>query len=53
VHHRCIRLIRTSIEDLYLDDLQPGKIRELDEATFFRLLKLEEPEGSTSSAGPA
>ena len=40
VRHRTERLIRTSIEDLHLGDLQPGCIRELDEATFFRQLKL-------------
>lgn len=38
--HRCLRLIRTSIEDLELGDLPPGAIRELEEADFFRLLKL-------------
>ncbi len=41
IRHRTMRLIRISIEDLYLDDLQPGKIRELEEATFFELLKLD------------
>lgn len=40
VRHRCMRLIRTSIEDLELGTLQPGEIQELEEADFFRLLQL-------------
>jgi 23S rRNA pseudouridine2457 synthase len=39
-HHRCTRLIRISIEDLELGDLPPGKIKELEEREFFKLLKL-------------
>jgi 23S rRNA pseudouridine2457 synthase len=38
--HRCMRLIRVSIEDLELGDLQPGGIREIDEASFFEKLRL-------------
>ncbi len=40
VHHRCMRLIRLSIEDLELGDLQPGAVKELDEKEFFNLLKI-------------
>jgi 23S rRNA pseudouridine2457 synthase len=40
VNHRCKRLIRVSIEDLHLDDLRPGEVREMEEELFFRLLKL-------------
>lgn len=40
VRHRCIRLIRISIEDLELGDLGPGKIREVEEEEFFRLLRI-------------
>lgn len=40
--HRCQRLIRVSIEDLKLGDLQPGKVREIEEREFFRLLKLDD-----------
>jgi 23S rRNA pseudouridine2457 synthase len=40
VRHRCKRLIRISIEDLELGDLQPGCVRELDEGEFFRKLKI-------------
>lgn len=41
VKHRCVRLIRSSIEDLELGDLQPGCVREVDEETFFRKLKID------------
>lgn len=42
VHHRCRRLIRVAIEDIELGTLKPGEILELDEATFFRKLKIED-----------
>jgi 23S rRNA pseudouridine2457 synthase len=38
--HRCLRLVRTSIEDMQLGDLQPGEVKEIHEAVFFRLLKI-------------
>lgn len=38
--HPCRRLIRLSIEDMELDGLKPGEVREMEEATFFRLLRL-------------
>jgi 23S rRNA pseudouridine2457 synthase len=41
IHHRCQRLIRISIEDLALDNLAPGNVREIEEPVFFRLLKIE------------
>jgi 23S rRNA pseudouridine2457 synthase len=41
VHHRCIRLIRYSIEDLEIGDIAPGEVREVQEEEFFTLLKLE------------
>jgi len=41
VNHRCKRLIRISIEDLELGDLQPGSVREMEEGDFFRKLKIE------------
>lgn len=47
VKHRCVRLVRTSIEDLELEDLAPGNIRELDAKTFFEKLKINEPTYTT------
>ena len=41
VHHRCKRLIRVSIEDLVLGNLQPGCVKEIAEKDFFELLKIE------------
>jgi 23S rRNA pseudouridine2457 synthase len=41
VHHHCKRLVRVSIEDLTLGDLQPGCIKEIPEHDFFELLKIE------------
>lgn len=35
VKHRCLRLIRLSIENLTLDTLQPGEVREISEKDFF------------------
>jgi 23S rRNA pseudouridine2457 synthase len=40
MHHRCIRLIRWSIEDIHVDDIMPGQVKEVDEAYFFEALKL-------------
>ncbi len=40
VHHRCKRLIRVSIEEIVLDDLLPGEVREMEESEFFERLKL-------------
>jgi len=40
VHHKCIRLIRTSIEQLTLEHLAPGEVLELSEAEFFAKLNL-------------
>ena len=40
VNHKCIRLIRTEIEDIRIANMQPGEVIEMDEPTFFSLLKL-------------
>jgi len=40
LHHRCVRLIRMSIEDLELADLPVGGVREIDETLFFKQLKI-------------
>lgn len=44
IRHRCKRLIRISIEDIHLRDLQPGEIREMNENDFFKLLNIENPD---------
>ena len=41
IRHRCMRLIRTSIEDMELGDLQPGEVKEVDQSFFFSQLKLD------------
>jgi 23S rRNA pseudouridine2457 synthase len=41
VRHKCKRLIRLSIEDLSLDNLQPGEVREIEEELFFTKLKIK------------
>ena len=40
VGHPCKRLIRLSIEDIELEDMQPGEIRELTQEEFYRRLRL-------------
>lgn len=40
VHHKCQRLIRTSIEGIELGGLKPGEVREMGEEEFFKLLRL-------------
>ncbi len=40
VNHKCIRLIRISIEEVQLGNMQPGEVLEMEEATFFEKLKL-------------
>jgi len=43
IGHPCKRLIRTAIEDITLDNLAPGQVAELDEATFFKRLHINYP----------
>ena len=43
VKHRCVRLIRTSIEDLNLGDLPAGGVKEIDATTFFNALQIVVP----------
>jgi 23S rRNA pseudouridine2457 synthase len=38
--HRCLRLIRLSISNICLADLQPGSVKELDKKTFYDLLEI-------------
>lgn len=37
MRHRCLRLIRLSMEDITLDGISPGEVKELDPETFYRL----------------
>jgi 23S rRNA pseudouridine2457 synthase len=41
IRHKCKRLIRLSIEDLELDGLPAGEVREMDESIFFSKLKID------------
>jgi len=43
IRHRCKRLIRVSIEDMVLGDLEPGCVREIEEHDFFKQLKIAPP----------
>jgi 23S rRNA pseudouridine2457 synthase len=40
VHHKCIRLIRISIEDIELGTMLPGEVIELSRENFYAKLKL-------------
>jgi len=40
LHHRCVRLVRQSIEGLELTNLPAGGVREIDETDFFQRLKI-------------
>ena len=40
INHRCVRLIRLSIENMHLGTLQPGEIREYEEEDFFSQLQI-------------
>ena len=40
VHHKCIRLIRISIEEMDIKNLSPGEVKEVDEQFFFKKLSL-------------
>ncbi len=40
VRHPCKRLIRISIEDIHLEELKPGEVKEVGEDDFFRKLRL-------------
>lgn len=42
VNHKCIRLIRISIEDIQLGNMKPGEIREMNEKDFFEQLHLDQ-----------
>ncbi|HEX8333439.1 MAG TPA: pseudouridine synthase [Segetibacter sp.] len=41
VKHQCKRLARVSIEDMNVQGLEPGRVVEIDEKTFFAKLKID------------
>ena len=41
IRHKCRRLIRVSIEDLLLENLEAGKVKEIGGEEFFKKLKIE------------
>lgn len=41
LRHRCLRLIRLRIENITLDGIPPGAVKELDQETFYRLAGIE------------
>ena len=41
LRHRCLRLIRLSMEDIRIDGIPPGAVKELDMETFYRLAGIE------------
>jgi 23S rRNA pseudouridine2457 synthase len=38
--HRCLRLIRLSIDELRLNSLSPGEVKEIEEEELFRLIPM-------------
>jgi len=42
VRHRCLRLIRLNIEDITIEGIPPGAVKELDEEIFFQLAGLND-----------
>ena len=40
VRHRCLRLIRLQMENINLEGIAPGEVRELDKETFYQLLTI-------------
>jgi 23S rRNA pseudouridine2457 synthase len=40
MHHRCIRLVRWSIEDIVVESIAPGQVQEVTEEYFFNALHL-------------
>ena len=40
MHHRCIRLVRWSIEEITVESIAPGEVQEVSEEYFFKALNL-------------
>lgn len=49
VGHRCVRLVRESIENLTIENIGAGEIMEIDEQTFFQKLCIDYNSGITAS----
>ncbi|MEO8853026.1 MAG: pseudouridine synthase, partial [Ginsengibacter sp.] len=41
MRHRCLRLIRLSMENITIDGIEPGMVKELQKEDFYRLAGLE------------
>ena len=41
MRHRCLRLIRLSMENITIDGIEPGMVKELQQEDFYRLAGLE------------
>lgn len=41
MRHRCLRLIRLSIEDITIEGISPGNVKEMNKETFYHLAGLE------------
>jgi len=40
VQHKCVRLIRVSIEDMHIEGINPGEVKEVSREYFYETLKL-------------
>jgi 23S rRNA pseudouridine2457 synthase len=40
VQHKCVRLIRVSIEDMHIEGINPGEVKEVSRDYFYETLKL-------------
>lgn len=45
LRHRCLRLIRLSIENITLEGIAPGEVKEIAEAEFFERLRIAYKKG--------
>jgi 23S rRNA pseudouridine2457 synthase len=41
IRHRCLRLVRLSIGNILLENLEPGKIKEIDKDAFYALAGID------------
>ncbi len=43
IKHRCLRLIRLQMEDITIEGVPPGTVKELNQESFYRLAGLSKP----------